>query len=149
MGAAGLDFQKWLYDFIRTFHVEMLGIEAPMLGGARRRESQDAGRGIVMNAATARLLIGLAFDAEVVAYSCGIPCYEDNVQTIRKWLLGEGRPKNPKARVIQYFQSLGWTIKSHDAADATALWAFLKAHRDKSFRVETTSPLFALAQKAS
>ncbi len=134
-GAAGHSFGNWLHKVIAHFNVEALVFEAPLLGGSA----------IVMNKQTARLLIGLAFVAETCAYGRKIPVFEANVQTVRRHFVGHGRPKNPKQAVMERCRILGWEFRNHDEADAAAVWAYTKACRDKSFRLESATPMFARA----
>lgn len=132
LGRAGLEFAKWLDGMIRLHAVETVAIEAPAMGG----------RGIVMSAVTARMLIGLAFTAEVVAASADVPVWEAAVSTARKNLLGTGRPADGKKAVVERCRLLGWQVKDHNAADAACLWALAKGRLDREWRLETATPLF-------
>ena len=132
LGAMGKDCSAWLAEMIETIKPDILAFEAPLMGG----------RGVVFNAATARLLIGLAFLAETIAEAYELRCYEAHVQSVRKYFLGTARSKNAKKETVARCRMLGWDVATHDAADAAALWAFAKANLDRSFRLDQATPLF-------
>lgn len=135
LGPAGFSFGQWLHNSIQAFEVEAVAFEAPLMGG----------KGVVMNANTSRLLIGLAFMVETVAHGSRMQCFEATVQQVRKHFLGHGRPSNPKQATIVRCRQFGWQVRDHNAADAAALWAYAKATLDPSFRLESTTPLFGRA----
>src|SRR5690606_34904388 len=91
---------------------------------------------------TSELLIGLAFMAGVVAASRRVRFERGHVQQVRRHFLGQGRPSNPKRAVMDRCRLLGWPVADHNCADAAALWCWAKSTYDKSFRVETGTPLF-------
>lgn len=137
VGKAGHAYQSWLYRAIGDWNVERVVYEAPAAG--------NTGGGIIMKADLLEMLFGLAFSTQVIAWTREIPVGKAHVQTVRKHFLGHGRPKNPKKHVMERCKTLGWPVPNHDAADAAALWCWAKATFDKSFRVETASPLFGNA----
>lgn len=136
-GVAFLRFNEWLWTMLGQTGARLVAYEAPIIGGAP------------INANMALLLIGLAAQVEMVAASRDIPCISVAVQTVRKHSLGHGRPENPKRAVLQRCDQLGWDVGcDHNRADAAMLWMYVKSVHDKSFRVETGSPLFAAARAA-
>lgn len=135
-GKAGAEFGDWLsVIMIDRFRPEFVAVEAAAMTGA----------GIVMNRDTGRLLIGLTFMAASVAAACGLGYGEYSVQTWRRHFLNHGRPENPKRQARERCRQLGWVADSDDAAEAAGLWCYAKSIKDRSFRVEAGTPLFAKA----
>jgi len=133
LGRACFEFSAWLCQMISTWKPGIVSFEAPLMGG----------HGVVMNAATARLLISLCGHVESCCHGYSVRCLEEHVQTVRKTFLSHGRPDNPKKAVLERCKLLGWDIPDHNAADATALWVHTKSYLDKSFRVEAATPMFS------
>jgi hypothetical protein len=133
LGRAGLAFSEWLYGVVAIEKPDLLAIEAPVLGNAGGRVF------------TSEILIGLAFMAAVVAKSRGIRFERAHVQTVRRHLLGQGRPDNPKRAVLARCRLLGWAPANDNEADAMAVWAWAKARHDRTFRYESATELFGRA----
>lgn len=134
-GTAGARYSEWLCQIISTYKPELIAYEAPVMGGS--------GRGVTMSMEVSFVLIGLAFLTETIAASYKVRCVRAHVATVRKHLLGSGRPTNPKEAVMARCKLLGFDIANHDEADATALYLWAKATYDKDFRYEKATPLFA------
>lgn len=133
-GPAFLRFDEWAYDLIGTLKPKLIAYEAPVITGRPTGLHE------------ALLLIGLAAHVEAMAAAHGVPVVDPppHVQTIRKQTLGHGRPTNAKKAVMDFCAMLGWNVHGDDnRADAALLWMYVKSTRDRSFRVETGSPLFA------
>lgn len=133
-GRAGALYSEFLCNVIRTHEPQLIAYEAPVMG--------NRGGGMTMNMEVAFVLIGLAFLTETIAASYKIRCVRAHVATVRKHLLGTGRPDNPKQAVMERCKLLGLDVANHDIADAAATWAWAKAKHDPTFRYETTTPLF-------
>lgn len=134
LGGAGLAFSDWLHGLASIERPDLIALEAPVLGNTGAKVF------------TSEMLVGLAFMAEVVSKSLHIPTVRAHVQTVRRHLLGNGRPRNPKRAVIDRCRLLGWAPKNDNEADAMALWLHTKARLDRTFRIETGTPLFAGAR---
>lgn len=139
LGAFGLAYQEWLYDFARTNRVEGIGYEAPAVGNSGGKK--DSGS-FVMSEEVSIALIGLAFATETIAASLGVRCERVHVQTVRRHFVGHGRPKDPKKAVMDRCKQLGWPAPNTDATDAAAVWCFCKSSWDPTFRLEAATPLF-------
>ena len=131
MWAAGLAFADRLDSLLALEKPGLLAIEAPVLGNSGGKVF------------TSELLIGLAFMAGVVARARGIRFERVHVQTVRRHLLNQGRPNNPKRAVMERCRLLGWEVRNDNEADAAAVWAFAKASWDGSFRLEAATPMFS------
>ena len=129
IGRAGLIFGSWLSDFIAVNRPALIAVEAPAIGGVPMSEHE------------AMLLIGMAFMTASVAEANGIRFERAHVATVRKHFCGSGRAKKPD--VAARCKALGWEAKNWDEADAAALWCWAKSSFDRSFRIETGTPLFA------
>jgi hypothetical protein len=143
LGRLGFEYQEWLYEFAKTNRVELIAYEAPAIGS--RGGKKDGERSFVMDEETSIALIGMAFATETIAHALGVRCERAHVQTVRKFLVGHGRPPNPKRAVMERCRLLGWPAPNTDATDALAVWAWAKAGFDRSFRLEATTPLFSRA----
>ncbi|MGA0615912.1 hypothetical protein [Paracoccus sp. KR1-242] len=80
---------------------------------------------------TARRLGGLCAIVEAVCHLTGHPVYQASASSIRKQVLGDGRPENPKEAVIAHVQSLGFQPKDDNEADAIAGWLYACAVQDQ------------------
>jgi Holliday junction resolvasome RuvABC endonuclease subunit len=80
---------------------------------------------------TARMLIYMAGVVELIAYRWSIPCFEAQVQTVRKTLGIKKGPtdKDWKAGVIRWAREQGHQPADDNQADALALLAYWKAVR--------------------
>jgi hypothetical protein len=131
-GHAFMKFDRWLFDMARQTKAELIAFEAPIVGGAPT------------NIDMALLLIGLAAHVEMVAASLDIRAVNAAVSTVRKFFTGSGRPTNPKKATLDRCKQLRWDVGGdHNRADAAALWTYTKATNDRTFRVETGTPLFS------
>lgn len=134
IGKAGHAYQTWLYKMIRAHGIELVAYEAPMMGGTDKRKGDG---GLVMNEATAFVLIGMAFSTEVIAAAAGARHIKAHVQTVRRYFVGNGRPENPKDVVRRQCERLGWSVKNTDESDAAAVWSWAQSTNDKKFRLDT------------
>lgn len=114
LGLAGLAFSEFMHGVASMQRPDVIAIEAPVLGNGGDKVF------------TSELLIGLAFIAEVVASSLSIRTVRGNVQTVRKAVLGRGRPDDPKRAVIAHCRAQGWGPKNDNEADAMVLWKWTK-----------------------
>lgn len=118
-GRALLKFQGWLYDLIGVTGAGLVAYEAPIVGGVPTNEHE------------ALLLIGLATATETMAAARSVRSIKAAASTVRKHFVSHGRPENPKAVVMARCKLLGWEPKSHDEADACALWDLIKNTHDR------------------
>jgi Holliday junction resolvasome RuvABC endonuclease subunit len=124
-GRAFNEYRKWLTGMVTIDRPTHIAFESPMLGGD-------------VPFTAAYLLIGLAAITEQVAEEYGIDCSQAAVSSVRLFFCGDGRAK--KDDVGFKCRQLGWPITNHNAADAAALYAFLrtavlgKASEDLLFR---------------
>lgn len=132
---AGLD--QWLFEFIGLHRPDVLAFEAPLIVGGRTGTTRRT------NAHTVRLLFGLAAVAEMVGSRAGLPVYECHIQTVRRHFVGNGRAQKPE--VMARCRALGWEVATNDAADAAAIWDFVKSRFQPSAAHRGT-PMFAGAQ---
>ena len=130
LGRAGLAFSEWLYDLASLEKPGLIAIEAPVLG-------KSGGKVF-----TSELLVGLAFTADLIAASLNIRAVRAHVQSVRRHLLGNGRPENPKRAVMERCRLLGWSPRDNNEADAMALWLHTKSVHDRTYQPATGSPLF-------
>ena len=106
-------FQDDVTDLLRLHRPGLIAFEAPLAPGATAGAQ-----------ATVRLWTLVAF----VCYTAArwrIPAVPAHVQSVRKHFLGTGRPKNPKAAVMDACRRRGWSPRTHNQADALAVldWA--------------------------
>jgi Holliday junction resolvasome RuvABC endonuclease subunit len=76
--------------------------------------------------ATARILFSLCGIVEMIAFEKAVRYREEHVMTVRKLVLGSGRPKiaegaHPKSPMVDWCRAQGWSVESDDAADALVL----------------------------
>ena len=57
-----------------------------------------------------------------VAGCYGVRQKKANILTVRKAVLGNGRPADPKATAVAFCENIGLKPKVHDEADAALLW---------------------------
>lgn len=128
-------FYAFLLPLVKLVAPDIAGIEAPLqiVQGDRSK--------VRTNQNTVRILFGLAAIAEMTFKQCGIPVYETNVMTAKKYLAGHGRAD--KADMIAAARRLGWVVESADAADAAGQWGYLKSLTDKTWSPRAT-PLFGV-----
>jgi hypothetical protein len=114
-GAIGSAFGEWLGGFLAVSKPALLIFEAPLAPQAQR------------SPATARLLLGLAWQVEALAFDHQIfRVYEATVQEVRKFFIGAGRLKAEDAdfQIRRKCKAFGWQTADSHAADALALWSY-------------------------
>lgn len=141
-GRVSTTFRRWMLDMISVHKPEHIAFEAPWLPMGNRGKE---GRTGMTSTRIPRLLIGLAFLCEQIAYEFEIECSEAEPSTCRKHFVGHGRPEDPKKLVGIMCARLGWYIHNDHEGDAAALWAYTQAMIDPKFSYQTT-PLFRGAQ---
>ncbi len=105
---------KWLRDLLIIEKPALVIYEAPLLRAAAKGSAEAM-----------RLLIGLAFQTEVICAIRGITSHECHVASWRKAFLGHGYPHDPKQAALNMCGLLGWdTGGSHDRADAIGCWVW-------------------------
>ena len=108
--------QKWLAmhlqleHFVASFRPDLIVFEAPL--------PQVKG----IPGSTVRLLIVFAGIVEMIAFSRGIRCMEENPMTVKKWATGSG--KALKEDMVAAAVARGWDADNHDEADALMLLDF-------------------------
>jgi crossover junction endodeoxyribonuclease RuvC len=117
LGGKGAAFSNWLSDLITVEQPTLISFEAPIPPRGTMKT----------NVQTIRLLLGLAFEAEVIAYMRDVECFEANVQTARKAFTGSGR--SDKNDVIAACVKKGWKVADDHQADAGAIWHYEMALR--------------------
>ena len=103
---------NWMAARIQLSRPRAVYIEAPLSSGVWGKTNSN----------TTLLLQSLWAALATVCGIANVPCRRGNVQTIRKFFVGEGRPDDPKDRVMEVCQRLGWKPKNYDEADAAAGW---------------------------
>lgn len=93
------------------------------------------------DAETSFMLNGLAACARAAAQRYGARIILGNVQTVRAYFVGNGRPEDPKAVVMRRCEQLRWTPKNTDEGDACALWAWGMATNYPKWSI-AQAPLF-------
>ena len=132
--AIGRGMLRWLTDFISVNPPDVIYYEVPL-------DPRHMGRKTTF--ATARILLGLPFLVETIAEARGIfKLREVGVQDVRKYFVGEARPKDKKSAVLARCRQLGWRAADDNAADALAVWAFACAVEAPRSSIQT-APLFA------
>lgn len=112
-GKVGAEFARWLRDLMMLENPDLVAFEAPLIAGRQN------------NAATARMLIGLALSVETACYIKSTHCIEANIQAWRKVFLGTGRPDDPKRAALEMCKSIGLDVGGeHDRADAVGVWSW-------------------------
>ncbi len=86
---------------------------------------------VVKQQTTARMLMYLCGVVELISYEHSVRCYEQDVGTVRKAVLGRGRftrvredgkcVSDNKAQAIAWCRAQGWTPEDDNAADALVL----------------------------
>lgn len=105
-GAIGAALDDWLTRMLDTIQPTLLVFEAPL----------PFHKGI----AAGRIALGLAMVTEMAGYRRKITTRECGPSTVRARVLGNGRAK--KEEVVAWCKAQGWNPKTHDTADAAALW---------------------------
>lgn len=94
--------------------------------------------------ATTSRLERLAGVCEGLCAATGHDVFQATAQTIRKQVLGVGRPENPKAAVIAAMRQRGFSPKDDNEADAIAGWLYACADFEKK-----NPPLLRNARRAA
>lgn len=76
------------------------------------------------NFSTMRRLNGLCAIAEAVCHQTGHPVFQASAASIRKVVLGNGRPENPKAAVMAEIRARGFDPADDNEADAISGWLY-------------------------
>lgn len=139
---------------IRTYELDVLALEAPIGGHAGGGPPKPHWLVIDMPK-----LIGAAELAAAVweECTCGgtlvhkpdcpsprVMVRQAHVQTVRRHFLGTGRPKNPKEAVKRRCRDLNWPVEDDNAADAAALYCYVKSLACPDWSPKAT-PLFGKA----
>lgn len=105
---------QWLKDQTTSTDFGMIVFEAPVGPGM-------AGR---TNFKTLARLVGMCKAVEAVCYLRKVPVYQASAASIRKEVLGTGRPENPKAAVMAEMRARGFDPADDNEADALALYFY-------------------------
>lgn len=104
--------RNWVEDHERIGgKLTALVVEAPLLTGQRSMHA-------------AELAMALFWPLKLWAYDASIPFYAVPSQTARKAVIGRGTfpAGTAKEHVLAWCRTLGFHLRSHDAADALILW---------------------------
>ena len=134
-GGCFAGFHAFLRAKIAAVTPSIIVYEAPLNMVGR---GKVAAQGLT-NQNTLRLLFGYAAYAEGAAKEAGIPCYEKNIATVKKYLTQDGHAT--KEQMMRRCRMLGWQVSTDDEADACGLWALSKATLDPKWGPSST-PLF-------
>lgn len=104
----------WLGDMLTSRRYAKVIFEAPVGPGM-------AGR---TNFKTMRRLNGLCAIVEAVCHQTGHPVFQASAMSIRKVVLGTGKPENPKQAVIAEMRRRGFDPADDNEADAIAGWIY-------------------------
>lgn len=104
-----------LADTFKVMRPSLVVFEAPLPPSAQK------------HAHTARMLLGYCAMVELVCYRWEIECKEQDAPTVRKRLIGTGRPD--KEEIVNWCRGRGLDILDHNAADAVVLWYYAAALR--------------------
>lgn len=111
-------FDQFLLDLIVAHAPRAIVFEAPLATSQVPGSLDDW-----------RLKMGLATLTEHIAARRAIRCADVHVQTARKSILGQGRPKDPKGEVLRFCRIMGWEVGGdHNRADAAVVWAWGHIH---------------------
>ena len=112
-------WDKWLGQHLDEWKPERVIYEAPTL--PRPTVNPVTGKAVqTTTLATTRRLYSMQAFLEVQCIRRGIPCFEAYLQTVKKELTGNGRAD--KADMVAMAKRCGLNPKSHDEADAFAVW---------------------------
>lgn len=125
----------WLDGTLATIQPAICAFEAPLNVVGQNRSNRPTSQ------TTVRILFGLAAITELALARRGIRTYECNLSTVKKHFAGHGRAE--KEAMVSRCRQLGWTIENADAADAAAVWAYMKATVDPAWAPRST-PLFGV-----
>lgn len=74
----------------------------------------------------AAALLGYVAVAECAAIASGVRCFVVAPTTVRKFYLGNGKPKNPKSAVIAECHNRGFRVADDNQADAISIWHYAR-----------------------
>ena len=131
------EFCKWLQPTIVSMRPVRVVFEAPILRGPNQT-----------NIDTARKLMCLAGMTEMVCRWEKAPCFEANVQAVRRHFIGNGRTprKAAKAATIERCKLYGLSPRNDDEADAFALLDYYATIRGEAVPWPRTALQAAAAQ---
>jgi Holliday junction resolvasome RuvABC endonuclease subunit len=95
---------------------DLIGIEAAMNPSGMLNKGNATG--------TVSLLWMLQGAVSAVAGCYGVRTKTYHCQTVRKAVLGNAYPENPKAEAMRYCKTMGYDVTIHDEADAILMWIF-------------------------
>lgn len=107
---------RWLGDKLIATRYERVVYEAPVGPGMDRSG--------LTNWKTKRRLIGLCAVVDAATYLTSHPVFEASAITIRKHVLGTGRPVDPKKAVMAAMKLEGFAPADDNEADAIAGWIY-------------------------
>lgn len=84
------------------------------------------------NFATMRRLTGLCAISEAVCHQTQHPVYQASAASVRKVVLGNGRPKDAKAAVMAEIRARGFDPADDNEADAIAGWIYACSIADRN-----------------
>lgn len=122
--AAMMRLGRWLIGFTKASPPDWIWYEAALsiIPG-----EYDAERRKVVAKGNPQTVITLAKMTGVVEFVAGMKAIKHrsaNVQTARKAVLGQGRPKDPKKHALAMCMELGWKPANEDEADAGIIWQY-------------------------
>jgi len=131
-GAAGAALEDELEKKLDEYQPCRLVFEAPLPANLQT------------NAASAFMLIGMAFATESCAHRCEVPVFSRSSDTFRNAVIGRShlhddekreRPRpTVKTRIVApRIAARGWKIPDHNAADAAVVWAYETGIRHAMF----------------
>jgi crossover junction endodeoxyribonuclease RuvC len=109
IGKFAVTFEDWLDEMFTLHKPELVVFEMPILPK-------------MTSLITVRKLTGLAWETEQKCKRLGIKVREGRASTVKKHFTGYGHAA--KADTVAIARRYGWDVKSNDAADACALWAY-------------------------
>lgn len=111
----------WLADRLTEQRYSRVVYEAPVGPGKKGKTTFQ----------TQRRLLNLCGVVEAVSFQTGHPVYQASVQSIRKMVIGDGRPEDPKAAVIAAMKREGFAPADDNEADAICGWIYATRMQDR------------------
>ena len=136
------NYRNWLAGFVHKLR-EIAGpdgevifiYEAPIAG------TLTMGR---TNMQTTRVLIGLSSITEEYFVDRPETLVEASVNDVRKHFIGSNpRGDIGKRLTVEKNERLGWEVEDHNAADANALWSYMRSIVNPKHAIVPTGGLFA------
>lgn len=112
--------EDWLVNFIATHKVEFVCYESPIIRGGKNPKTGKWE--LKTTITTLRKLYGLASETERLCHRLDLQCAEVPLQTIKKYLAGNGRADKPQ--MIAAARARGFDVKTDDEADALGIWLY-------------------------